>query len=100
MAQGVVDGDAAAACGAILEYLLPPDRLGVLRRLLGPALGRLMIARYKTVPRNDLLTEARAEVAPALIPGCSLIWYAGKGHMRTAASGQVAADVLAFAARG
>jgi pimeloyl-ACP methyl ester carboxylesterase len=133
MAQGVVDGDAAAAGGATLDYLLPRDRLGVLRRLLGPALGRLMIARYKTVPRDDLLTEAQAEVAfdsravlpsirgpvllicgdcdqfftrevveetAALIPGCSLIWYAGKGHMKTAASGRVASDVLAFAARG
>jgi pimeloyl-ACP methyl ester carboxylesterase len=63
MARGVVDGDAAAAGGAIVEYLLPRDRLGVLRRLLGPTLGRLMIARYKTVPPDDLLTEARAEVA-------------------------------------
>lgn len=75
MAQGVVAGDAALAGGAIVDYLLPRDRLRLLRRLLGPALGRLMITRYKTVPRDDLLTEARAEVAfdsragPAQHPG-------------------------------
>jgi pimeloyl-ACP methyl ester carboxylesterase len=116
----------------MLEYLLPRGRLGRIRRLLGPAIGRLVIARYRRVPRDDLLTEAQAEVAfdsravlprirgpillicgdrdqfftrevaeetAALIPSRCLIWYAGKGHMRTAASGRVASDVLAFAAR-
>jgi hypothetical protein len=34
MAQGVVDGDAREAGGAMLEYLLPRDRLGWVRRLL------------------------------------------------------------------
>jgi hypothetical protein len=38
------------------------------------------------------------EETAALIPGRSLIWYAGKGHMKTAASGRVAPDALAFAA--
>ena len=47
----------------MLEYLLPRGRLGRIRRLLGPAIGRLVIARYRRVPRDDLLTEAQAEVA-------------------------------------
>jgi pimeloyl-ACP methyl ester carboxylesterase len=63
MAQGVADGDPTAAGGAMLEYLLPRDRLGRIRRLLGPAVGDPIIARYRKVPRDDLLTEARAEVA-------------------------------------
>jgi pimeloyl-ACP methyl ester carboxylesterase len=50
--------------------------------------------------RDQFFTSDVVEETGALIPGCSLIRYAGKGHMRTAASGQVAADVLAFAARG
>jgi len=33
----------------------------------------------------------------ALIPHCTLVWYAGKGHSGTVASGRVARDVLAFA---
>jgi pimeloyl-ACP methyl ester carboxylesterase len=132
MAQGVVDGEPWKAGGAMLEYLLPRGRLGWVRRLLAPAIGDLIIARYRKVPADDLLTEAQAEVAfdsravlprirgpillisgdrdqvftrdlveetAALIPNCSLIWYAGKGHMRTAASGRVASDVVAFAAQ-
>jgi hypothetical protein len=63
MPQGVVDGDRAAAGGAMLEYLLPRERLPRLRRLLAPAIGDLIIARYRGVPRDDLLTEAQAEVA-------------------------------------
>jgi pimeloyl-ACP methyl ester carboxylesterase len=132
MAQGVVDGDRTAAGGAMLEYLLPRASAS------GPPTARPSHRRldhrgYRKVPRDDLLTEAQAEVAfdsrailprirepillicgdrdqfftrdvveetAGLIPNCSLIWYPGKGHMRTAASGRVASDVLAFAARG
>jgi hypothetical protein len=49
--------------------------------------------------RDQFFTREVVEETAALIPSCSLIWYAGKGHMRTAASGRVASDVLAFAAR-
>ena len=31
-----------------------------------------------------------------LIPDCTLVWYAGKGHVGTASSGRVTRDVLAF----
>jgi pimeloyl-ACP methyl ester carboxylesterase len=132
MAHGAVDGEPRKAGEAMVEYLLPRGRLGLVRRLLAPAIGKLIIARYRKVPSDDLLTEAQAELAfdsravlpqitepillisgdrdqffprdlveetAALIPNCSLIWYAGKGHMRTAASGRVASDVLAFAAQ-
>lgn len=34
-----------------------------------------------------------------LIPDCTLIWYEGKGHLRAAASGRIAQDVLAFVGR-
>jgi hypothetical protein len=44
--------------------------------------------------RDLFFTCEVVEETAALIPNCSLIWYAGKGHTRAAA------NVLAFAARG
>lgn len=34
-----------------------------------------------------------------LIPDCTLVWYAGQGHMKVATSRRVAHDVLAFVNR-
>ncbi|HEU4545535.1 MAG TPA: alpha/beta hydrolase [Microlunatus sp.] len=43
--------------------------------------------------------EVVQETADA-IPDCQLIWYRGKGHLGTAASGSVAKDVLSFVGAG
>jgi pimeloyl-ACP methyl ester carboxylesterase len=40
-----------------------------------------------------------ARETAGLIPDCTLVWYEGKGHLRAASSGRIAADVLAYASR-
>lgn len=42
-------------------------------------------------PRDDVVETA------ALIPHCTLVWYRGRGHMRTATDARVAQDILQFA---
>lgn len=54
-------GDATGAGLAFAEYLAPGRRLGWLRRLLAPLLGRT--TTDEGVPPGDLIVEAQAEVA-------------------------------------
>jgi pimeloyl-ACP methyl ester carboxylesterase len=41
-----------------------------------------------------------ASETAGLIPDCTLLWYEGKGHLRVAASGRLARDILAFVGHG
>ena len=65
------------------------DSRSVLPRIQAPTL-LLCGDRDQFFPRDVV------EETAALIPDCSLIWYEGKGHMRTAASTRIAPDVLGF----
>ena len=131
LVTALTDGSRRDAGTVFAEYLIPGRRMQWLRRLVGPVLlPRLLGA---DTPREDLLTEIRAEcdfdsreVLPritvpvllvsgdrdtffprhvieqtaALIPGCRLVVYLGKGHVKTSMSGRVARDVLDFVSRG
>jgi hypothetical protein len=50
--------------------------------------------------RDQFFTWEVVEETAALIPACCLIPYARKGHAKTAASGRVASDFLAFTPGG
>ncbi len=70
-----------------IEAELAFDSREVLPRIESPV---LMICgdRDRFFPRTVVETTA------ALIPDCTLLWYAGKGHVATASSKRVAHDVL------
>ncbi len=86
----------------LLGYRVPPqdvlteagaeeafDSRAVLPRIQRPVL-LICGDRDRFVSRDVVEETAR------LIPHCVLRWYAGRGHVRTIASRQVPADVLAF----
>jgi pimeloyl-ACP methyl ester carboxylesterase len=131
LARAVVRGDTSGAGTVFAEYLLPGEHLDWARRLIGPMIGRRLLAGGD-YPPEDVLTEVQAEEAfnsraalpriqapvlllcgdrdrffprdvvaetAQLIPGCTLVWYAGQGHMRAASNKRVARDVLAFVNR-
>ena len=125
LARAPARRDLTAAGTALAEYFLPGERQGWLRRLLGPLAGRLMAPMFTAPVLTELWAEETSDsraVLPrtrvpvlliagdrdrcfsaevvaetaALVPGCTLIWYRGKGHVGTAAGSRVAGDVLAF----
>lgn len=63
MALGVSQGDTVAAGMAMGEYILAGDHSRWLRRLLAPALGRMMAGSQHEYYRHDLMVEADAERA-------------------------------------
>lgn len=128
LAEALRTGRPGDAGAAFLEYVIPGDGSRGLRRVLGPAVGRLLARR--DIPVQDVVTEAEpgsdaraalprisaptvlicgdedlffardvVEETARLIPDCTLVWYRGLGHMRTAASARVPRDVLAFVDR-
>jgi pimeloyl-ACP methyl ester carboxylesterase len=128
LADALRRGDRIAAGAAFAEYVLPGELLRPVRRLLAPLVARGVIDTSPTEDmlvevESELTFDSRA-VLPAiecpsllvcgdrdrfflqpvvretarLIPDCSLVWYAGAGHVRAATSSRVADDILAFAA--
>lgn len=120
-------GDMRGAAGIFSESLLPGRSMRALRRLLAPVLARRMVPTDDVLieTRADLTYDARpvlptiqvpvllvcgdrdrfftreiVEETAALIPGCKLVWKAGKGHVGTASSRRIPYDVLAFVNRG
>lgn len=120
-------GDSRSAAVVFGEYLLPGRRARVLRRVLAPLMARRMVPvdDVLTETRADLSYDSRpvlprvrartilvcgdrdrffprevVEETASLIPDCTLVWKAGKGHVGTVASGSVASDILAFVDRG
>ena len=65
------------------------DSRAVLPRIQAPVL-LLCGDRDRFFPRDVVEETAK------LIPGCTLIWYKGKGHLRAGSSRRVACDILAF----
>lgn len=59
LASAAARGDFTAAGAAFAEYALAGDRARWLRRLLGPATGKML--SEQRVPPNDYLIEQRAE---------------------------------------
>jgi pimeloyl-ACP methyl ester carboxylesterase len=49
--------------------------------------------------RDRIFPREVVEETASLIPDCALVWYPGKGHVGTASSRRVPADVLAFVSR-
>lgn len=132
MADAIARRDRAELGRVFAAYALPDDRLALPRRLLAPALGRL-VGEDQTADddaAHDALVEWRAEAAfdardvlpeitvpvlllagdrdrcfprddvvatAALIGHGTLVWYRGRGHLRTAMDPRVGRDVLAFA---
>jgi pimeloyl-ACP methyl ester carboxylesterase len=47
--------------------------------------------------RDMFFSKQVVEETAALIPDCTLVWYRGRGHLRTAVSLRVARDIVAFA---
>ena len=121
-------GDRAGAGTVFAEYLLPAKSMRWVRRLIGPLIGRSLLAGLDC-PGGDILVESQAEEAfdsravlpriqapvlllcgdsdrffprdvveetARLIPGCTLIWYKGKGHLRAGSSRRIVYDILAF----
>jgi pimeloyl-ACP methyl ester carboxylesterase len=131
LAGALARGDIGDAGTVFAEYLLPGESMRWVRRLIGPFVGRHLLAG-SDYPLRDVLTEVQAEMdfdsRPALpriqepvllicgdrdlffpkdvvketaelIPDCTLVWYEGKGHVKTASSKRIAHDVLAFVNR-
>ncbi|EYR63963.1 hypothetical protein N866_16945 [Actinotalea ferrariae CF5-4] len=128
LAEATARGEAAGVAEAMASYVLPDERLTRPRRLLAPALARMV---GRDLQADDAaLVEWRAEAAfdarpvlgeitvpvlllagdrdrcferetvvetAALIPHCTLVWYRGRGHMRTAMDARVGRDILQFA---
>jgi pimeloyl-ACP methyl ester carboxylesterase len=127
MATALSAGDGAGVAEAGLAYLLPSERAAPVRRavarLLGPLVGgeprgadpliegraeevfdarpvlpTVRVPVLVLVGDRDLAfsPEVAAETA-RLIPGSTLRWYRGKGHLRAASSRRLPRDILAFA---
>ncbi len=129
LAAALARGDTAGAGTLFAEEIIPGERMWWVRRLIGPLIGRRILAG-RHYPPGDVLVEVQAGItfdsravlsriqAPVLlicgdrdqyfpkdvveetaklIPDCTLIWYKGQGHARTATNRRVAHDVLAFA---
>ncbi|WP_225755593.1 alpha/beta fold hydrolase [Actinotalea sp. Marseille-Q4924] len=128
LAEATARGDARGVAEAMASYVVPDERLARPRRLLVPAMAR-MVGR-DVAADDDALVEWRAEAAfdsrpvlgeitvpvlllagdrdrcferevivetAALIPHSTLVWYRGRGHMRTATDPRVGRDILQFA---
>ncbi|MGZ8768316.1 alpha/beta fold hydrolase [Aeromicrobium sp.] len=131
LAGALARGDISGAGTVFTEYMLPGASTRWVRRLIGPFVGRHLLAG-SDYPLGDVLTEVQAEMdfdsRPALpriqgpvllicgdrdlffpkdvieetaelIPNSTLVWYEGKGHVKTASSKRIAHDVLAFVNR-
>jgi pimeloyl-ACP methyl ester carboxylesterase len=127
MAEALSTGDGVGIAEAGLAYLLPGERARPVRRglarLLGPLVGgeprgtdplveghaevafdarpvlpTVRVPVLVLVGDRDLAfsPEVAAETA-RLIPGATLRWYRGKGHLRAASSRRLPRDILAFA---
>ncbi|MGZ8742471.1 MAG: alpha/beta fold hydrolase [Nocardioides sp.] len=126
LAEAVSRGDMTAAGAAFAEYVMPGDRLRWVRRLVAPIPARwlkppgdilvevnseLAFDSRGVLPsiqapvlllggdRDRIFPPDVVEETAALIPDCSLVRYPGKGHVGTASSRRVPADVLAFVSR-
>jgi pimeloyl-ACP methyl ester carboxylesterase len=128
VADALRRADRLAAGAAFAEYLLPGRSLRPVRRLLAPLVAKGVIdaspvGDILVEVESELTFDSRAVLplvaAPTLlvcgdrdrfflppvvretarlIPDCSLVWYAGAGHVMAATNARVAGDVLAFAA--
>ena len=127
LADALRRGDRVAAGAAFSEYVLPGALLRPVRRLLAPLVVKTVLDASPTEDilvevESELTFDSRATLplieAPTLlvcgdqdrffpptvvretarlIPDCTLVWYAGAGHVRVATNARVADDVLAFA---
>jgi pimeloyl-ACP methyl ester carboxylesterase len=127
LAVALERGDRRGAAVVFGEYLLPGRSMRALRRVLAPLMARRMVpvddvlveARadlgYDSRPvlprirvpvllicgdRDRFFSRDVVEETAALIPDCTLVWKAGKGHLGTASSRHIPDEVLAFAAGG
>lgn len=62
LARALAQGDASGAGTAFAEYLLPGERMRRVRRLIGPLIGRPLLA-WTDTPSRDILVELQAEDA-------------------------------------
>lgn len=119
-------GDQRDAAVSFAEYLLPGRSMAGVRRVLAPLLARRMVptddvltetradAGYDSRPllprvgapvllvcgdRDRFFTPDIVEETASLIPDCTLVWKAGKGHVRTVSSRRLPYEVLAFVDR-
>ena len=132
LAAAVAVGDRVGTGMTFAEYVAPGRRTRWLRRLVGPWIGKGLLAGTH-YPPADLVVELEAEIAfdarPALprievplllvcgdrdqffspdvveetarlVPGCTLVWHPGKGHVAVASSGRVPRQVLEFVGQG
>ena len=127
LADAVSRGDMIAAGAAFAEYVLPGDRLRWVRRLVAPIPARwltppgdilveveseLAFDSRQVLPsiqapvllvggdRDLIFPREVVEETASLIPDCTLVRYAGKGHVGTASSRRLTGDVLAFVRGG
>jgi pimeloyl-ACP methyl ester carboxylesterase len=62
MAAALLRGDLGAAGAAFAEYVLPQGRAAVVRRVLGPLVGRFLFSD-RHYPSQDVLVEIEAEMS-------------------------------------
>jgi pimeloyl-ACP methyl ester carboxylesterase len=128
LARALSTGDGAGIAEAGLAYLIPSERARPVRQALAAVLGRFVGGPARGAdPMIEGLAEAAFDARPVLpavrvpvlllvgdrdlafsrevaeetarlIPGATLRWYRGKGHLRAASSRRLPRDILAFAA--
>lgn len=127
LVEAICAGDRTRAGLALADSAIPGVPDGIVRFLVAPLLGRFItgygtgkdpMVEFRaglgfdsravlpriTVPvllaagdRDLIFPRAYVEETARLIPGCTLVWYQGRGHFRAASSRRLPHDIVTFA---